>query len=556
MPEKLIGRTAATEKYPATMDKFTFWTDPDLKLNAFDIVKVLHIDGSYTFGAVEQISHITDAPSFLAGYISSDFGNPETESPTLRVSMNYAEASVSFNTKHIYTPVRNDSPVYLATKEEIIDALGLKNIQNPITCGSLTMYEGTENETAIPVRMNAKSLLGPEGAHMNISGISGLAAKTSYAMFLLKSIQEYCTAMNDGVESTAFIIFNVKGRDLTAIDIPGELSDIERARYESLGLSAEPFRNVKYYIPYSQSGRSTYIARDDVEEYMRHGRLMKYKYCYEDDRESLEMLFAGIDDPQQTMESIIAKITDDTDSDFGGGQVTTWGGLIDKVNALSQSKAQGRSGGSNEITTNSWRKFKRILRKSVMNDDMFANRAARQMNECRLADEMTTIQPGDVRVIDIAKLSEEKQAFVFGDVLKAIYALKLGEYEGVNPPSRIIVFIDELNKYASKDTPKSSPVLREILDVTERGRSLGVIMFGAEQFRSGIHPRVAGNCAVHAYGRTNAIESAGKDYSHIPTTYRNILLRLEQGEYLLQSPVFRTMLRVKFPRPAYKQYND
>lgn len=556
MPEKLIGRTAATEKYPATMDKFTFWTDPDLKLNAFDIVKVLHIDGSYTFGAVEQISHITDAPSFLAGYISSDFGNPETESPTLRVSMNYAEASVSFNTKHIYTPVRNDSPVYLATKEEIIDALGLKNIQNPITCGSLTMYEGTENETAIPVRMNAKFLLGPEGAHMNISGISGLAAKTSYAMFLLKSIQEYCTAMNDGVESTAFIIFNVKGRDLTAIDIPGELSDIERARYESLGLSAEPFRNVKYYIPYSQSGRSTYIARDDVEEYMRHGRLMKYKYCYEDDRESLEMLFAGIDDPQQTMESIIAKITDDTDSDFGGGQVTTWGGLIDKVNVLSQSKAQGRSGGSNEITTNSWRKFKRILRKSVMNDDMFANRAAREMNECRLADEMITIQPGDVRVIDIAKLSEEKQAFVFGDVLKAIYALKLGEYEGGNPPSRIIVFIDELNKYASKDTPKSSPVLREILDVTERGRSLGVIMFGAEQFRSGIHPRVAGNCAVHAYGRTNAIESAGKDYSHIPTTYRNILLRLEQGEYLLQSPVFRTMLRVKFPRPAYKQYND
>lgn len=556
MPEKLIGRTAATEKYPATMDKFTFWTDPDLKLNAFDIVKVLHIDGSYTFGAVEQISHITDAPSFLAGYISSDFGNPETESPTLRVSMNYAEASVSFNTKHIYTPVRNDSPVYLATKEEIIDALGLKNIQNPITCGSLTMYEGTENETAIPVRMNAKFLLGPEGAHMNISGISGLAAKTSYAMFLLKSIQEYCTAMNDGVESTAFIIFNVKGRDLTAIDIPGELSDIERARYESLGLSAEPFRNVKYYIPYSQSGRSTYIARDDVEEYMRHGRLMKYKYCYEDDRESLEMLFAGIDDPLQTMESIITKITDKDDPDFGNRQVTTWGGLIEKVNALSQGGSREKSSGSNEITTNSWRKFKRILRKSVMNDDMFANRAARQMNECRLADEMTTIQPGDVRVIDIAKLSEEKQAFVFGDVLKAIYALKLGEYEGVNPPSRIIVFIDELNKYASKDTPKSSPVLREILDVTERGRSLGVIMFGAEQFRSGIHPRVAGNCAVHAYGRTNAIESAGKDYSHIPTTYRNILLRLEQGEYLLQSPVFRTMLRVKFPRPAYKQYND
>ena len=81
-------------------------------------------------------------------------------------------------------------------------------------------------------------------------------------------------------------------------------------------------------------------------------------------------------------------------------------------------------------------------------------------------------------------------------------------------------------------------------------------MFGAEQFRSGINARVTGNCAVHAYGRTNAIESAGKDYSHILETYRNILLRLEQGEYLLQSPLFRSLLKVNFPRPAYKQFND
>lgn len=83
-----------------------------------------------------------------------------------------------------------------------------------------------------------------------------------------------------------------------------------------------------------------------------------------------------------------------------------------------------------------------------------------------------------------------------------------------------------------------------------------VIMFGAEQFRSNIHPRVTGNCAVHAYGRTNSIEAAGKDYSHIPETYRNILLRLEQGEYLLQSPVFHSLLKVRFPRPAYRQFKD
>ena len=552
MRGKLIGRVAATEKFPTTMDNFTFWTDSGLQLNAFDIVKVEHIDGSYTFGSVKNISHITDAQSFLAGYISSDFGNPEAESPTLRVGMNYAEASVSFNTKNIYTPVHNDAPVYLAEQGEIMQALGLGRVQNPIVCGALTMYEGTEHETTIPVNMNAKFILGPDGAHLNISGISGLAAKTSYAMFLLKSIQESYSRFHD--DSAAFVIFNVKGRDLMAIDRPEEsLSDSERSKYAALGLSSEPFRNVRYYIPYSQAGTSSYLPRADVDEYAEEGRLLKYKYSYKEDKESLEMLFADIDDSTQTMDSIISKIIDASDPDFR--EINTWDGLREKVNMLSQ-KSQGHS---NEISVLSWRKFKRIINKAIDKGGIFGQRAVRERHECRLADELMRIHADDVCVIDIAKLSEDKQAFVFGDALRTIYTLKLGGYDdepGVNPPSRIIIFIDELNKYASKGTSKNSPVLREILDVTERGRSLGVIMFGAEQFRSAIHPRISGNCAAHAYGRTNSIEASSRDYGHFPETYRNILARLEQGEYLLQSPVFRSLLRVKFPRPVYRQFND
>lgn len=45
---KLIGRVLATEKSPTTMDKFNFWTNSDLKLHAFDIVKIKHIEGSYS----------------------------------------------------------------------------------------------------------------------------------------------------------------------------------------------------------------------------------------------------------------------------------------------------------------------------------------------------------------------------------------------------------------------------------------------------------------------------------------------------------------------------
>ena len=106
---RLIGRVLATEKNPTTMDKFCFWTEQNEKLNAFDIVKVKHLDGSFTFGVIENISHITDAQSFLTNFISSDFGDVNVPELTFRVGMNYAEAKVSFNDGNLYTPVQQHS---------------------------------------------------------------------------------------------------------------------------------------------------------------------------------------------------------------------------------------------------------------------------------------------------------------------------------------------------------------------------------------------------------------------------------------------------------------
>ena len=558
---KLIGRVLATEKIPTTMDKFNFWTDSNLQLHAFDIVKIEHIDESYTFGVIENISHITDAQSFLTNFISSDFGDVDIEEPTLRVGMNYAEAKVSFNNKNLYTPVHNNAKVYLATAEEITMALGLDKIQNPLVCGSLKMYEGTPEEVTLPVNLNSKFILGPEGAHLNISGISGLASKTSYAMFLMKSIQDQYLN-HDFDDSVAFIIFNVKGRDLMAIDQINDFkSDANEAKkstleeYKALGLSPEPFKDVKYYIPYSDSTsskQSTYLPKQDIDHYLKDSKLKKYKYVYSNDKESIEMMFSNIDDPAQTMESIISKIIDKDDPDFG--ELATWDEFIEKITENSQKGSNTK--GNNEISVLSWRKFKRVVRKAIQ-DDMFANRVDPKKNECRLAEEIKKIKKNEVHVIDIAKLPEDKQAFVFGDSLSTIYNLKLGEYDaetGVNPPSRIVVFIDELNKYASKDVPKNSPILKELLDVTERGRSLGVVLFGAEQFRSVIHSRITGNCATHAYGRTNSIETSTGDYSSLPSTYKNMLTRLEQGDYLIQNPIFRSFLKIRFPKPIYKQF--
>ena len=156
-------------------------------------------------------------------------------------------------------------------------------------------------------------------------------------------------------------------------------------------------------------------------------------------------------------------------------------------------------------------------------------------------------------VIDIARLDGNTQSFVFGTVARAIYDLKLdGDRNDI--PDKIILFVDELNKYASSDAPKSSPILKQLLDIAERGRSLGIILFSVEQFRSAIHDRVKGNCATQAYGRTNAIEVSKPDYRYIPKVYQNMMTRLSPGEYIISNPALRSLVNVKFPRPAYKQF--
>lgn len=568
MANNIIGRILATEKKPTTIDDFTFWTAPELILNPFDIVKVQHVNNSFSYGVIEDIAHITDAASFLTNFISSDFGDVSAEGNTLRVGMNYVTAKVVCNTNNIYIPVQNNAKVMLATAEEINYALGLNDIRNPLMCGYIEMYEGTSGceRVTLPVNLNSKFIIGPEGAHLNISGISGLASKTSYAMFLLKAIQDSYMkkeSKDDDEDNVAFVLFNVKGKDLLAIDQINDFADErnpEAARkdtfekYEKLGLAAEPFKNVKYYYPYSIPKTrhwNTYMTPEEVEDNIKKKKAKKFKYIYKYDKENLDLMFANIDDSTQTMESIISYIMS------GQGRfnhVSDWQDFLEAVKEKCSSESSGKD---KEIPVASWRKFYRIINKSITDNKIFARDIREEDGETRIGDALKYIKNNEVHVIDIAKLSEDKQAYVFGDAIRTIYDLQLGQYsgeEGVNPPSRIVIFIDELNKYASKETPKNSPILRQVLDVAERGRSLGVVLFAAEQFRSAIHDRVTGNCSTHAYGRTNSIEVTKSDYKSIPPVYKTMMTRLKQGEYIIQNPIFRSLLNIKFPKPIYKQF--
>lgn len=557
---KIIGKVLATEKNPSTMEEFYFWTKPKLILNPFDVVKVNHVSKSITYGVIEEISHITDTANFLSDYISNDFGDVSSQPITHRIGMNYVKARIIGNSENVYIPVLNGEGVYIAEENEVADALGLSSIKHPVPCGYLEMYQGADEEERVKLTVNVDSryLIGPEGAHLNISGISGLAAKTSYAMFLMKGIQDKClnAEETDEDEDVAFVIFNVKGKDLLAIDEPNEFgSEAEKQEtyklYTDMGMSTKPFQNVHYYYPYStKNSWNTYLEPKTVAYNISNGRAHMYKYEYKQDKQNLDLMFASLDDPTMTMDSILNYIMQGR-GNFGG--LDDWQEFLNEVNECGKSGASG----DKEISVLSWRKFERIVKKSIYRNEIFSN-IKDDDHDIRITDALKRIQKNEVHAIDIAKLNEDMQCFVFGDAIRALYDLQQekGFDNDYIPPSKIVVFIDELNKYASKDTPKSSPILRQVLDIAERGRSLGVVLFAAEQFKSAIHARVTGNCSTFAYGRSNAIEIGQKDYSFIPSVYKSMMARLKQGEYIIQNPVFSSLLNVKFPKPIYKQFKS
>jgi DNA helicase HerA-like ATPase len=266
------------------------------------------------------------------------------------------------------------------------------------------------------------------------------------------------------------------------------------------------------------------------------------------------MLFANVDDPNYTIESILNYV--DYGQEFR--DVTSWAGFKNRLTEFC-SKGSGKSN-SSSILIQSWQRFRRLINNSI-NDDLFVNARsmAREEHQVYLSDEVLNINGGEMMVVDIAGLNEQLQCLVFGDIIRSVYSLKHGDYDQdqrsskKSVPKRVIIFVDELNKYAPSTSSKNSPLLANLLDITERGRSEGVVLFSAEQFRSAIHERIKGNCGTNVYGRTNAIEVSRPDYKFVPTVYANMMTRLKKGDLILHHPVFKTLLKIQFPFPSYNQ---
>src|SRR5262245_56951453 len=157
-----------------------------------------------------------------------------------------------------------------------------------------------------PFYLNLEFLDGTRGAHVNISGVSGVATKTSYATFLLYSLF-HSGALGAEAANTKALIFNVKGEDLLFLDhATVALGPDQPARYARLGLPSGPFGSVAFFAP---PVRDDPNASPDVAARQRDVTSFFWtlaQFCAD---ELLPFLFADAEDDRQQYTMVVHNVT-------------------------------------------------------------------------------------------------------------------------------------------------------------------------------------------------------------------------------------------------------
>ncbi|MGH8911851.1 MAG: ATP-binding protein, partial [Acidimicrobiia bacterium] len=440
----------------------------------------------------------------------------------------------------VFVPPRPGQPVMRAEGEDRDKALFFDRMDRRLVVG-LTR----DNE---PLFVNFEFVNGERGAHVNISGVSGVATKTTYATFLLHSLFTG-PLLGAGAVNTKALIFNVKGEDLLHLDRANAvLDDDQAARYRALGLPADPFQSVGIFAPPrvdSETLRADVYSRSEVTSFC----WTLAEFCHDD---LLPFLFADAEDDraQYTMVvySVMAQLKrasalDDGSVVIEGSTVRTFRQLAelitakvgdDEVSAVWAGTAIGRG------TTNA---FVRRLNSAVRHVERLIRGNLSDPERHRV-----TLDKSQVTVVDLHNLNDRAKRFVVGVTVKRAFEQK--ERQGRQGDDDLLfVVLDELNKYAPRDG--SSPIKEILLDVAERGRSLGVILIGAQQTASEVERRIIANSSIRVVGRLDSAEASREEYGFLPAVHRQRATIIKPGTMLVAQPELPVPLMVEFPFPAW-----
>ncbi len=494
------------------------------------VVALSRIDGSSQdikfYGIVQEVE------KFLEG-VELVYENRLAKEGVLPANMAYmAKVFITRIEPEVFIPPTPGDAVFRAEGEELEKAMYYDGMRTKIPAG---ISRGGD-----VVYLNYDFINGREGAHVSISGMSGIATKTSYALFLINSI--FQTA--DDRERIHGLIFNVKGKDLLWIDKRSKkFSQIHREAFLKMGLKPEPFTNVSFYAPPAEEGSTVPRSKErlkDVEVYSWSMREFAYqgliRFMFAEGEEGTSNLHYVIDRVADRLFYLSADSPEEVLLDESGHEIESLDGLYRLMQEILENKDDDKESYRNWFGTAAPATVYAFLRR-------FHHAA----NHCRSLVSPTRGSGIDwkrrqLNVIDISDLHGVAKMFVVGAVLKRIFKEK---EESGNPYPKIFVVLDELNKYAPKE--RWSPIKEILLDIAERGRSLGVILIGAQQTASEVEKRVVANAAVKVTGRLDSSEVMSKEYEFLTGNFRQRAIMLKKGSMILYQPDVPNPVMISFP---------
>jgi hypothetical protein len=545
--QRPIGRVVATEQKPATPHQFHFWTATETSIGIGAIVRVQEAgretgeEGRVVYGVVTDGFAYSDLVTPLHDVISAE-GDPARagEAPTARQEIRLWTAAVLRQIPEEPLQPVPLGTVHVAADADVAQALRMDAYLHSAQPTAIPIGLYTSGGLEAPVYVDADFLLGPEAAHLNISGVSGLATKTSAVEFLLGGIFQHFPAHRGRV---AAVCFNVKGPDLLFLDQAGALDDDDRRRYERLGMTPSPFERVRYFAPFKADGVNLNTLRTHPDLV---GGVEPLVWGLTEVLDFAEVLL-NRDDIDAKADAFIDFLADrvvrrDFDDGFGGSHhVETFADLERLFRSIFdglENSARGDIWRTHHIAT--IRKVRNRLGnvstrcKGLVTDDGPASDLPWGRFEDR-----------SVIVVDLANVDPLGQDLVFARIVSKLREHLERRDLGVDA---VVVFVDELNKYAPADGPDTY-VKKMLLDISERGRYLGLVLFGAEQFRSQVHRRVVGNASTQVFGRMDADELATPGYQVLSPATKIKLATLPVGELMVRHPHFTQPIFVRFPRP-------
>ncbi|ERN41450.1 hypothetical protein KR51_00020240 [Rubidibacter lacunae KORDI 51-2] len=559
MEDRAIGCVLGTKE--ATPLEFWVAVADEQVVRLDDVLRVetRKPDGSGSvqfYGVVDRVRTLHEGTEFDTDTFLVRDGN-------FPVSLSYAaHVQVTRLEPEEYLPPLPGDAVYRAAEDSLKRALHFDTMDSRIPAG--LMRNGS------PAYLNYSFINGEKGAHVNISGISGVATKTSYALFLLHAIF-HSTTDSGSANTKKAVIFNVKGEDLFFLD----KSNLKRPEYEAklgnnpgdrldtLGLPAMPFTDVKFCAPAKKNLLPDVVPNIDqrtegVTAYMWslrelcRDRLFRFLFVGEDlERGNLVYLVANVEDR-------LARLAVDNDKQnpkqsylhvdepYGEDrklQIRTFTDLIQFL----EDKLIGEEPDQRWLVRNQPGTAMALIRRlwGVREEVAHLIRGdltEREVEQYRLE---PIAQDRLLTVADINRLGAKAQMFVVGVTLRKLFLEK--EKRGQYPT--VFIVLDELNKYAPRDG--RSPIADLLVEIAERGRSLGIILIGAQQTASEVERRVVGQAAIRVVGRLDAAEAERPEYNFLSASCKQRALFVKSGTMFVQQPEVPAPLMVSFPFPPY-----